>query len=125
MKQFIVAILLFIICLLSFQDLTKFVLFKANQAAISANLCVNKKDKASNCQGKCQLSKMFAQNKETDSSDIPMSLPDSERLNYTYLILNEQFTTLNLRPVFVSNYSVHDKIPKSTHLFELLRPPIA
>ncbi len=123
MRQFITAILLSVICLLSFQDLTKLVLFKANQAAIAANLCINKKDKTSTCNGKCQLSKMLAQSKDAPSSEMPM--PESERLNFIYLIENEQLINFDLTSTHVKSSFTTDKLSNSTYLFDLLRPPIA
>jgi hypothetical protein len=124
MRQFITAILLSVICLLSFQDLTQLVLFKINQTSIIANLCVNKKDKVYTCHGKCQLSKIIAQSKDANSSDAPIPLSETEHLNFVYLIDNEQLITLDLTYSLVKSFSTNDKLLNSTHLSELLRPPI-
>ena len=124
MRQFITAILLSVICLLSFQDLTKLVLFKINQTAIAAKFCVNKGEKVYTCHGKCHLSKVIAESKAPNSSDAPMPMPETERLNFVYLIDNEQFVSFDLRPTLVKSFPTNDKLLSFTHLFDLLRPPI-
>ena len=122
MRQFITAIFLSIICLLSFQDLTKLVLFKVNQAAIAAKFCVNKEDRVYTCHGKCHLSKIIAQNKDTNSSDAPM--PETERLNFVYLIGNEQLSSFILKNSLLKPIFTNSNLINSSHLFKLLRPPI-
>jgi hypothetical protein len=124
MRQFITAILLSVICLLSFQDLTRLVLFKANQAAIAAKFCINKNDKVYTCHGKCHLSKIIAQNKDTQSSDAPIPMPETERLRFVYLIENEQLISFNLAEKIIRPVFENDKLLNSSHLFDLLRPPI-
>ncbi len=121
-RQFITAILLSVICLLSFQDLTKFVLFKANQTAIAAKFCVNKNDKVYTCNGKCHLSKIIAQSKDSNSSEMPM--PETERLNFVYLIGNEQLSSFILKNSFLKPIFTNSNLLNSSHLFKLLRPPI-
>ena len=125
MRQFITAILLSVICLLSFQDLTQLVLFKINQTSIIANLCVNKKDKVYTCNGKCHLTKVIAQSKDASSSDAPIQTPETERLSFVYLIENKQLVTLDLTPILVKLIPTNDKLLDFTHLSTLLRPPIA
>ncbi len=122
MRQFITAILLSVICLLSFQDLTKFVLFKVNQSAIAAKFCVNKNDKVYTCNGKCHLSKIIAQSKDSNSSEMPM--PETERLNFVYIIDNEQLIAIDSVSILLQSIFTNDKLLNSSHLFELLRPPI-
>jgi len=125
MKSLLVGILVSIICLLSFQDLAQVALFKINQDFIIANFCVNKADKIYTCKGKCHLSKVIAQTKDNTSSDTPAPMPETERFSLIYVLDSQETHTLELS--FISDNSVfrEKELLSSSHLRDLLRPPIS
>lgn len=124
MKSIITGILLFILCLLSFQDLTQVALFKINQDFIITNFCINKADKVYTCNGKCHLSKAIAQSKDNKSSNNPSKTLDNKRVNLIYLIGNQPIDLPIISFIKLNSIFFHKELLSSSHLSDLLRPPI-
>jgi len=53
-----------------------------------------------------------------------MPMPETERLNFVYLIENEQLISFDLSSAFIKTTFANDVLLNSSHFFDLLRPPI-
>ncbi|WP_236979508.1 hypothetical protein [Membranihabitans maritimus] len=88
-------ILIFTISLVSFKDVTTYVLFKVNQDYIAENLCVYKITPEMLCYGSCFLEDALEKNAE-DRQELPNSQLEDRQIN---LIDNDY------QP-FVKNYTL-------------------
>ncbi len=66
LKQFTAAIFLIAFTAVTFSKVVIFISFFANQKYIAENLCINKAKPATNCCGKCQLSKKITNEDNKD-----------------------------------------------------------
>lgn len=121
MKIVITTGLIFIISLLSFQEVVVYLGFKINQDFIAANFCVEKDIKESDCKGSCCLSKMVSNTKERPSSDIP--IPVFEPVKVDLFLQSLKFSELSSIDL-VSDLFADFRLKGSEYHQILLRPPI-
>jgi hypothetical protein len=83
--------------------------FKINQEYIAAELCEQRDQPESSCNGNCQLQKKLAES-EKNTSENPKVLPQTETLNF-FLPPSRQTLQHNSELLFTANY------PKYIHPF--------
>ena len=121
MKIVITTGLIFIISLLSFQEVVVYLGFKVSQDFIAANFCVEKDMVESDCKGSCCLSKMVSNTKEKPASNIPA--PNFEPIKVDLFLHNIQFLHLSSISL-VSDPFADFRLKDSEYYQILLRPPI-
>ena len=106
----------------SFKDVFIFVSFKMNQRYIAENLCINKDNPFSDCEGSCFLKKQLSESNEDENKQPLTFLQDN---SYTVLFLGKSFKnrgpeyyeSQDLRPI------TNDLVPESDFVFGIFHPP--
>ncbi len=83
-----------LICLVSFQELTIFGLFKLNQEYIASSLCENRDEPVKVCNGNCHLTKVLQAQKEKPAENVPM--PTFEFVKVHLLLSHLKFPQASL-----------------------------
>lgn len=100
-----------------------YLLFKVNQSYIIENLCRNKDKQEMQCNGKCHLSEMIADNEEPEQRENPMPPATEERITvyFTEVVGN---LTDDLRDLELARLDdMNENIRTNRHQPDIFHPP--
>ncbi|MCB0737263.1 MAG: hypothetical protein KDC92_07100 [Bacteroidetes bacterium] len=102
-----------------FQNLTPYLEFAINQQFISENLCENRDNPDSNCNGHCQLRKMLT---EDDDNSRPIEIRFRTDVDYWYSVVIESVVPVLIAVEISSGFEFKSTFYNSS-LQEIDPPP--
>ena len=122
MRIFWSLILLSQVLLITFQEGTFYLIFKINQDYLAENVCEERFQPKSCCEGSCTLRKVIKQAHDESSSEQPATIPTLDRepihcLEPTFLVLRTIQLFRDAQPAYTVDCNAHLYTP------QLLRPP--
>ncbi|MEM1220406.1 MAG: hypothetical protein AAGH79_15900 [Bacteroidota bacterium] len=124
MRIFWSLILLFQVLLITFQEGTFYLIFKINQDYLAENVCEERFQPKSCCEGICTLRKVIEQAREEPSTEKPATIPTLDREPIHFL----QPTQVLISPVCCVSGQPPSRLVSWNAVFfkpSLLRPPMA
>ena len=124
MRIFWSFILLSQVLLITFQEGTFYLIYKINQDYLAENVCEERFQPKSCCEGSCTLRKVIKQARDESSSDQPATIPSIDRepvhfLEPTFLLLRTIHILGESQPTYAVAWNALLYTP------QLLRPPAA
>ncbi|WP_279196663.1 hypothetical protein [Chryseobacterium indoltheticum] len=98
--------------------------YAVNYQYISEELCVNRKNVALNCNGKCYLAKELAKTNDTDSSPLHKTKNSGQKLLDIYILPEIIAVNTTEKPVFSYSNFLYKTGYSFLFLKHIFKPPV-
>jgi hypothetical protein len=122
MKLIGVAILMICLTAATFNEWLQIICFNFNEGYIEKELCVNKNDPSSHCNGHCYLSKQLDKDEKPTN---PLNASSKEKFEIQFFCVDDLAVTGIASPLLIAKRLYRESLFSQEVLKINLRPPIA
>lgn len=120
MKKYFASIFLFFLAFMSLQQFSVVALYLASQDFVTEKFCVNKEKPELQCNGKCHMQDVIAQNAEKENSDTGLNVEVIIPVYYSEVLVEIPPPSINELPSRTYSFAL-----EGSYEYAMFQPPEA